>query len=93
LEFGILNIWNLMRTHFIAIGGAAMHNLALALHNKGYKVTGSDDAIFEPSKSRLEAKGLLPAELGWFPERITSDIEAIILGMHAKANNYFVLRN
>jgi UDP-N-acetylmuramate: L-alanyl-gamma-D-glutamyl-meso-diaminopimelate ligase len=92
LEFGILNIWNLMRTHFIAIGGAAMHNLALALHNKGYKVTGSDDAIFEPSKSRLEAKGLLPAELGWFPERITSDIEAIILGMHAKANNPELLR-
>ena len=76
-----------MRTHFIAIGGAAMHNLALALHNKGYKVTGSDDAIFEPSKSRLEKKGLLPVEFGWFPEKITSDIEAIILGMHAKADN------
>jgi UDP-N-acetylmuramate: L-alanyl-gamma-D-glutamyl-meso-diaminopimelate ligase len=76
-----------MRTHFIAIGGAAMHNLALALHNKGYQVTGSDDAIFEPSKSRLEKKGLLPIELGWFPEKITSNIEAIILGMHAKADN------
>ncbi|WP_396156775.1 UDP-N-acetylmuramate--L-alanine ligase [Flavobacterium sp.] len=76
-----------MRTHFIAIGGAAMHNLALALHNKGYQVTGSDDAIFEPSKSRLEKKGLLPVELGWFPEKITSNIEAIILGMHAKADN------
>lgn len=58
-----------MRTHFIAIGGAAMHNLALALHNKGYKVTGSDDAIFEPSKSRLQAKGLLPDQEGWFPEK------------------------
>lgn len=81
-----------MRTHFIAIGGAAMHNLALALHNKGYKVTGSDDAIFEPSKSRLEAKGLLPAELGWFSERITPDIEAIILGMHAKADNPELLK-
>lgn len=81
-----------MRTHFIAIGGAAMHNLALALHNKGYKVTGSDDAIFEPSKSRLDAKGLLPAELGWFPERITVDIEAIILGMHAKADNPELLK-
>ena len=57
-----------MRTHFIAIGGSAMHNLALALHNKGYKVTGSDDAIFEPSKSRLEKKGIMPEELGWFPE-------------------------
>jgi len=81
-----------MRTHFIAIGGAAMHNLALALHNKGYKVTGSDDAIFEPSKSRLEKKGLLPAEFGWFPEKITADIEAIILGMHAKANNPELLK-
>ncbi|WP_255493140.1 UDP-N-acetylmuramate--L-alanine ligase [Flavobacterium sp. SOK18b] len=73
--------------HFIAIGGSAMHNLALALHNKGYKVTGSDDAVFEPSKSRLEKKGLLPQEMGWFPEKITQDIEAIILGMHAKADN------
>ena len=76
-----------MRTHFIAIGGSAMHNLALALHNKGYQVTGSDDAIFEPSKTRLEKKGILPAEMGWFPEKITTDIEAIILGMHAKADN------
>ncbi|TGD57070.1 UDP-N-acetylmuramate--L-alanine ligase [Flavobacterium humi] len=81
-----------MRTHFIAIGGAAMHNLALALHGKGYKVTGSDDAIFEPSKSRLEKKGLLPNEFGWFPEKITSDIEAIILGMHAKADNPELLK-
>ncbi|MEL1245511.1 Mur ligase family protein [Flavobacterium sp. DGU11] len=81
-----------MRTHFIAIGGAAMHNLALALHDKGYKVTGSDDAIFEPSRTRLEKKGLLPDELGWFPEKITSDIEAIILGMHAKADNPELLK-
>lgn len=81
-----------MRTHFIAIGGAAMHNLALALHNKGYQVTGSDDAIFEPSKSRLEKKGLLPTEMGWFPEKITTDIEAIILGMHAKADNPELLK-
>ncbi|WP_444667036.1 UDP-N-acetylmuramate--L-alanine ligase [Flavobacterium columnare] len=81
-----------MRTHFIAIGGAAMHNLALALHNKGYQVTGSDDAIFEPSKSRLEAKGLLPEDLGWFPERITTDIQAVILGMHAKADNPELLK-
>ncbi len=81
-----------MRTHFIAIGGAAMHNLALALHNKGYQVTGSDDTIFEPSKSRLEKKGLLPTEMGWFPEKITSDIEAIILGMHAKADNPELLK-
>lgn len=81
-----------MRTHFIAIGGAAMHNLALALHSKGYKVTGSDDAIFEPSKTRLEKKGLLPVEMGWFPEKITADIEAVILGMHAKADNPELLK-
>ncbi len=81
-----------MRTHFIAIGGAAMHNLALALHNKGYKVTGSDDAIFEPSKSRLDKKGLLPKELGWFPEKITAEIDSIILGMHAKADNPELLK-
>ncbi|MBT0548625.1 UDP-N-acetylmuramate--L-alanine ligase [Riemerella anatipestifer] len=76
-----------MRTHFIAIGGSAMHNLAIALKDKGYVVTGSDDAIFEPSKSRLEKKGLLPENLGWFPEKITSDIDAVILGMHAHADN------
>jgi len=81
-----------MRTHFIAIGGAAMHNLALALHEKGYQVTGSDDAIFEPSKSRLDKKGLLPEEMGWFPEKITADIEAVILGMHAKADNPELLK-
>jgi UDP-N-acetylmuramate: L-alanyl-gamma-D-glutamyl-meso-diaminopimelate ligase len=81
-----------MRTHFIAIGGSAMHNLALALHNKGYHVTGSDDAIFEPSKSRLEKKGILPSTLGWYPEKITNDIEAVILGMHAKADNSELLK-
>ena len=76
-----------MKTHFIAIGGSAMHNLAIALKDKGYLVTGSDDAIFEPSKSRLENKGILPEEMGWFPEKITSDIDAIILGMHAHSDN------
>ncbi len=76
-----------MKIHFIAIGGSAMHNLALAMYQKGYQVTGSDDAIFEPSRTRLEKKGLLPPELGWFPEKITSDIDAIILGMHAKEDN------
>ena len=81
-----------MRTHFIAIGGAAMHNLALALHHKGYQVTGSADAIFEPSRPRLETAGFLPTELGWFPERITADIEASILGMHAKADNPELLK-
>ena len=76
-----------MKIHFIAIGGAAMHNLALALEHKGYKVTGSDDVIFDPSKSRLEARGLLPNEFGWFPDKITSDLDAVILGMHAKPDN------
>ncbi len=76
-----------MKTHFIAIGGSAMHNLAIALKDKGYQVTGSDDAIFEPSRTRLEKKGILPAEIGWFPEKITSDIDAVILGMHAHADN------
>lgn len=76
-----------MRIHFIAIGGAAMHNLALALHHKGYQVTGSDDAIFEPSKSRLLKYGLLPESMGWFDQKITQNIDAVILGMHAKANN------
>ena len=81
-----------MRVHFIAIGGSAMHNLALALHDKGDAVTGSDDAIFEPSKSRLQAKGLLPENTGWFPEKITADIDAVILGMHAKADNPELLK-
>ena len=81
-----------MKVHFIAIGGSAMHNLALALHNKGYQITGSDDAIFEPSKSRLEKKGILPPQLGWFPEKITSNLDAIILGMHAKADNIELIR-
>lgn len=76
-----------MKTHFIAIGGSAMHNLAIALKDKGYQVTGSDDAIFEPSRSRLEKKGILPQELGWFPEKLTPDIDAVILGMHAHADN------
>ncbi|SHF34171.1 UDP-N-acetylmuramate--L-alanine ligase [Chryseobacterium sp. OV279] len=76
-----------MKTHFIAIGGSAMHNLAIALKDKGYQVTGSDDAIFEPSKSRLDHKGILPTEMGWFPEKITADIDAVILGMHAHQDN------
>ena len=76
-----------MKVHFIAIGGSAMHNLAIALKNKGFEVTGSDDAIFEPSKTRLEQKGILPKEFGWFPEKITADIDAVILGMHAHADN------
>ncbi|TDS16538.1 UDP-N-acetylmuramate: L-alanyl-gamma-D-glutamyl-meso-diaminopimelate ligase [Maribacter caenipelagi] len=81
-----------MRIHFIAIGGSAMHNLALALEHKGYVITGSDDVIFEPSKSRLAAKGLLPDEFGWFSDKITNDLDAIVLGMHAKADNPELLK-
>lgn len=64
-----------------------MHNLALALYNKNYIITGSDDAIYEPSLSRLQLKGLLPKEMGWFPEKITTDLDAVILGMHAREDN------
>ena len=79
--------------HFIAIGGAAMHNLALAVASKaGYKVTGSDDEIFEPALSHLRDAGLLPDKIGWHPERITSDIDAIILGMHAREDNPELVR-
>jgi UDP-N-acetylmuramate: L-alanyl-gamma-D-glutamyl-meso-diaminopimelate ligase len=81
-----------MRVHFIAIGGAVMHNLAIALHKKGYKVTGSDDEIFDPSKSRLEKYGLLPEKWGWFPVTITKELDTVILGMHAKADNPELLK-
>ena len=81
-----------MKIHFIAIGGSAMHNLALALYQKGYQITGSDDTIHDPSKSRLAAKGLLPQEFGWFEEKITSDLDAVILGMHAKEDNPELLK-
>lgn len=81
-----------MRVHFIAIGGSAMHNLALALHAKGYHVTGSDDTIFDPSRTRLEKKGLLPEAFGWFPEKISNKLDAVILGMHAKADNPELLK-
>ncbi len=76
-----------MHYHFIAIGGSAMHNLAIALHKKGETVTGSDDEIFEPSRSRLAACGLLPEKAGWFPEKLTADVDAVVLGMHAKEDN------
>jgi len=81
-----------MNVHFIAIGGAAMHNLALALHHKGMQVTGSDDTIFEPSKSRLNAAGLLPTSFGWFSEKITKNLDAVVLGMHAKRDNPELLK-
>ncbi len=81
------------KIHFIAIGGAAMHNMALALaENPDFQITGSDDEIFEPSRSRLAAKGLLPAAFGWFPEKITSDLQAVIVGMHATKDNPELLR-
>jgi len=81
-----------MNIHFIAIGGSAMHNLAIALRNKGYEVSGSDDTIHEPSKSRLKKYGLLPKEFGWFPEKINQDLDVIILGMHAKEDNAELLK-
>ena len=76
-----------MKVHFIAIGGSAMHNLAIALQKGGHEVTGSDDQIFEPSRGRLEKRGLLPMAEGWFPERIHASLDAIILGMHARSDN------
>lgn len=81
-----------MHIHFIAIGGSAMHNLALALHNKGCIITGSDDEIFDPARSRLATYGLLPEKEGWFPEKITKDIDAIVLGMHARKDNPELLK-
>ncbi len=82
----------MQKIHLIAIGGSAMHNLALALHSKGYQVTGSDDEINEPSYSRLYAKGLLPATMGWDSNNIQSDIDIVILGMHARADNPELLK-
>lgn len=75
------------RYHFVAIGGAVMHNLALELKALGNEVSGSDDEIFDPAKSRLQAAGILPESFGWYPEKITKNIDAIILGMHAKSDN------
>lgn len=76
-----------MQIHLIAIGGAIMHNLALSLHQQGHQVTGSDDEIFEPSRSRLDKAGLLPAELGWDKNHIHSKLDVVILGMHARSDN------
>lgn len=80
------------KVHFIAIGGSAMHNLAIALSRKGIEVTGSDDEIFEPSKARLYKQGVLPSEMGWFPEKIHSDLVAVIVGMHARIDNPELLK-
>ena len=81
-----------MKIHFIAIGGSAMHNLAIALKLKGYSITGSDDTINDPSKSRLKKYNLLPQKEGWFSDKITSDIDAVVLGMHAKDDNPELLK-
>ncbi|MDR0436762.1 MAG: Mur ligase domain-containing protein [Bacteroidales bacterium] len=78
--------------HFISIGGAAMHNLAIALHLKGYNVSGTDDEIFDPAKSRLQKYGLMPEKIGWDTEKITKDLDAIILGMHARKDNPELLK-
>lgn len=81
-----------MKVHFIAIGGSAMHNLAIALARKGFQVTGSDDELLDPSKTRLEKQGILPSSIGWDETRITSDLDAVILGMHARADNPELLK-
>jgi len=80
------------KVHFIAVGGSAMHNLAIALHRKGYEVTGSDDEFFEPSRTRLEKEGILPKEIGWHPELLDESYEAVILGMHARIDNPELIR-
>jgi len=89
---GVIPLLRIMHIHFISIGGAVMHNLALALHNKGHRITGSDDEIYEPAKSRLAAKGILPLQNGWFTENVHTGIDAIILGMHARKDNPELLR-
>lgn len=76
-----------MRIHLIATGGSIMHNLAIAMKKSGHQVTGSDDAIYEPAAGRLRSHGLLPAEIGWFPEKITKELDLVVLGMHAKKDN------
>lgn len=81
-----------MRIHLIAIGGAAMHNLALELQANGHVVSGSDDEIYDPALTRLKAAGLCPSEFGWFPEKISEDLDVVILGMHAKKNNPELLK-
>ena len=81
-----------MRIHFIAIGGAVMHNLAIVLRRKGNTITGSDDKIIDPAKSNLEKEGILPARIGFFEENITADIDAVILGMHSRIDNPELLK-
>ncbi len=81
-----------LKIHFIAIGGSAMHSLAIALNRSGYIVSGSDDEVFEPSLTRLKNEGILPEQQGWFPEKITSDLDGIVLGMHARIDNPELLK-
>ncbi len=77
-----------MKIHFIAIGGAIMHNLAIELKRKGHAITGSDDEIYDPSRTRLEENGLLPKYMGWYPDKnISEDLDCVILGMHAREDN------
>ncbi|HUP13683.1 MAG TPA: Mur ligase family protein, partial [Niastella sp.] len=81
-----------MNIHFISIGGSVMHQLAIALKRKGYTITGSDDEIFEPARTNLQKEGILPAVTGWFPDLVTTSLDAVILGMHAKGDNPELLR-
>src|SRR4029079_5485542 len=81
-----------MKAHFIAIGGSVMHQLAIALLKKGYEITGSDDEIFEPARGNLQQAGILPPQEGWFREKIHGRLNAVILGMHAKADNPELIR-
>lgn len=81
-----------MKVHFIAIGGSVMHQLAIALKKKGYEVSGSDDEIFEPARTNLEEQHLFPSSFGWFPEKIHRDLDAVILGMHAREDNPELLK-
>ncbi len=87
-----MNLEDMANVHFIAIGGSVMHQLAIALKHKGYSVTGSDDEIFEPSRTNLRLAGILPDSLGWDPLRVTAGLDAVILGMHARADNPELLR-
>src|SRR6476620_12530310 len=76
-----------MKIHFTSIGGSVMHQLAIALKRKGYQITGSDDEIFEPARGNLDSEGILPKEPGWQPDLVDSKLDAVILGMHARADN------
>lgn len=76
-----------MQIHLISIGGAVMHQLAIALHKMGHVVSGSDDEIFDPARTNLEKLGLLPENLGWYPEKIHDELDIVILGMHARSDN------